>query len=86
MNVFTETSSDVCDDELLVKAIREGKVDSRGALGVRFDRFLNSDTEQKEVGFALQCHWGFPRNHCRGLPEVLPREGHCRDLPEVFPR
>ena len=65
----SETSSDVCDDELLVKATREGKVDSRGALGVRFDGFLNSDTKQKEVGFAVLWNvGGFPGEALPGSP------------------
>ena len=37
-----------CDDEVLLKAVKEGKVDSRGALGMRFDRCLDQNPSIKE--------------------------------------
>ena len=43
-----DMSASQCPDELLVKAMEEGKVDSRGALGMRFDRFLASNPAARE--------------------------------------
>ena len=39
---------DDVDDPLLAAAVAEGKVDSRGALGARFDRWLNSNPDKKQ--------------------------------------
>jgi hypothetical protein len=38
-----------CEDEFLVAAMTEGKVDARGTLGMRFDRFLAGDSVARKA-------------------------------------
>ena len=35
-------------DDMIVQAMSDGRVDARGALGARFDRWLNKNPRQKE--------------------------------------
>ena len=47
-------NGDDLDDALLATAIKESKIDSRGALGARFDRFLANNPEQRKDIFSNQ--------------------------------
>lgn len=47
-----------CDDPLLEAAVLEGKVDSRGALGARFDRYLASNPAAREVLMLAEMNEG----------------------------
>ena len=44
-----EPHEELCDDKLLVDALKENRVDARGALGGRFDRWLSQHPDMKQA-------------------------------------